>query len=95
MLSKDAIDNLLATHPDSARAHQALAENYYVLRQMPQAEKEYLEALRLRPDLPGMHLELGQVYANSAQWQRPRLSFARNANSARETPKPLTGWGLR
>lgn len=75
LLSKDAIDNLLATHPDSARAHQALAENYFVLRQMPQAEKEYLEALRLRPELPGLHLELGQVYANSAQWPKAEAEF--------------------
>jgi tetratricopeptide (TPR) repeat protein len=75
LLSKDAIDNLLATHPDSARAHQALAENYFVLRQMPQAEKEYQEALRLRPDLPGLHLELGQVYANSAQWPKAEAEF--------------------
>src|SRR6201993_104100 len=75
LLSKDAIDNLLATHPDSARAHQALAENYYVLRQIPQAEKEYLEALRLRPDLPGLHLELGQVYAYSAQWSKAEAEF--------------------
>jgi tetratricopeptide (TPR) repeat protein len=75
LLSKDAIDTLLATHPDSARAHQALAENYFVLRQMPQAEKEYLEALRLRPELPGLHLELGQVYANSAQWPKAEAEF--------------------
>jgi tetratricopeptide (TPR) repeat protein len=75
LLSKSAIDNLLATHPDSARAHQALAENYFVLRQMPQAEKEYLEALRLRPELPGLHLELGQVYANSAQWPKAEAEF--------------------
>jgi tetratricopeptide (TPR) repeat protein len=75
LLSKDSIDTLLATHPDSARAHQALAENYFVLRQMPQAEKEYLEALRLRPDLPSLHLELGQVYANSAQWPKAESEF--------------------
>lgn len=75
LLSKSAIDNLLAAHPDSARAHQALAENYFVLRQMPQAEKEYLESLRLRPDLPGLHLELGQVYANSAQWPKAETEF--------------------
>ena len=75
LLSKNAIDTLLATHPDSARAHQALAENYLVLRQMPQAEKEYLEAIRLRPDLPGLHLELGQVYANSAQWPKAEAEF--------------------
>ena len=42
LLSKQSIDTLLATYPDSARAHQAMAENYYVLRQMPQAEKEFL-----------------------------------------------------
>jgi tetratricopeptide (TPR) repeat protein len=75
LLSKSAIDTLIAAHPDSARAHQALAENYFVLRQMPQAEKEYREALRLRPELPGLHLELGQVYANSAQWPKAEAEF--------------------
>ncbi len=75
MLSKNAIDALLAAQPNSARAHQALAENYFVLRQMPQAEKEYQEALRLRPELPGLHLELGQVYANSAQWPKAEDQF--------------------
>jgi tetratricopeptide (TPR) repeat protein len=75
LLSKSAIDTLIATHPDSARAHQALAENYFVLRQMPQAETEYKAALRLRPELPGLHLELGQVYANSAQWPKAEEEF--------------------
>jgi tetratricopeptide (TPR) repeat protein len=75
LLSKNAIDSLLAAHPDSARAHQALAENYFVLRQLPQAEKEYLEALRLRPELPSLHLELGQVYANSGDWPKAEAEF--------------------
>jgi tetratricopeptide (TPR) repeat protein len=75
LLSKSAIDTLIARFPDSARAHQALAENYLALRQMPQAEKEYLEAIRLRPDLPNLHLELGQVYANSAQWPKAESEF--------------------
>src|SRR6202021_3662840 len=79
LLSKTAIDALIANHPDSARAHQALGENYLVLRQLPQAEKEYLEALRLRPDLPGLHLELGQVYANSAQWPKAEAEFRAEA----------------
>jgi tetratricopeptide (TPR) repeat protein len=64
-----------SAHPDSARAYEALAENYFVLRQMPQAEKEYQEALRIRPDLPGLHLELGQVCANSAQWPKAEEEF--------------------
>jgi tetratricopeptide (TPR) repeat protein len=75
LLSKSAIDTLIAAHPDSARAHQALAENYFVLRQMPQAEREYRDALRVRPELPGLHLELGQVYANSAEWPKAEAEF--------------------
>src|SRR5215468_6679043 len=75
LLSKNAIDTLLATHPDSARAHQALAENYFVLRQMLEAEKEYKEALHLRPELPKLHLELGEVYAGSSQWAKAEEEF--------------------
>ena len=75
LLSKQSIDTLLATYPDSARAHQALAENYFVLRQMPQAEKEFQEALRLRPDIPKLHLELGEVYAGSSQWAKAEEEF--------------------
>ena len=75
LLSKSAIDTLMATHPESARAHQAMAQNYYALRQMPQAETEFKEAIRLRPELPGLHLELGQVYANSAQWPKAEEEF--------------------
>jgi protein O-GlcNAc transferase len=75
LLSKQSIDTLLATYPDSARAHQAMAENYYVLRQMPQAEKEFLEAIRLRPDIPKIHLELGLVYAGASQWPKAEEAF--------------------
>ena len=75
LMSKQSIDTLLAEYPDSARAHQALAENYFVLRQMPQAEKEFREALRLRPDTPELHLELGLVYAGSSQWAKAEEEF--------------------
>ena len=75
LLSKQSIDTLLANYPDSARAHQAMAENYYVLRQMPQAEKEFQEAIRLRPDTPRLHLELGLVYAGSSQWSKAEDAF--------------------
>jgi tetratricopeptide (TPR) repeat protein len=75
LLSKQSMDTLLAGYPDSARAHQALAENYYVLRQMPQAEREYKEALRLKPDTPHLHLELGLVYAGASQWQKAAQEF--------------------
>jgi tetratricopeptide (TPR) repeat protein len=75
LLSKQSIDTLLAAYPDSPRAHQAMAENYFVLRQMPEAEKEYREALRLRPDAPEIHLELGEVYAGAFQWAKAEEEF--------------------
>jgi tetratricopeptide (TPR) repeat protein len=75
LLSKQSIDTLLAAYPDSPRAHQALAENYFVLRQMPEAEKEYREVLRLRPDVPEVHLELGEVYAGAFQWAKAETEF--------------------
>jgi tetratricopeptide (TPR) repeat protein len=75
LLSKQSIDTLQAAYPDSARAHQAMAENYFVLRQMPQAEKEFREALRLRPNTPELHLELGLVYAGSSQWAKAEEEF--------------------
>ena len=75
LLSKRAIDTLLGAYPDSARAHQAMGENYFVLRQMPQAEAEFSGALHQRPEIPGLHLELGLVYAGAARWDRAEEEF--------------------
>ncbi len=75
LLSKRAIDTLMEVYPDSARSHQAMAENYYVLRQMPQAENEFRDALRQRPDIPRLHLELGLVYAGASQWDKAEEEF--------------------
>jgi tetratricopeptide (TPR) repeat protein len=42
---------------------------------MPQAENEFLEAIKLRPDIPKIHLELGLVYAGSSQWSKAEDAF--------------------
>src|SRR5437870_13599005 len=42
---------------------------------MPQAEKEFNEALRLRPEIPKLHLELAEVYAGSSQWAKAEEEF--------------------
>ena len=75
LFSKQIFDTLDTSYPDSARTHQALAENYAVLRQIPEAEKEYHEALRLRPDTPGIHLAFGQLYAAASQWAKAEEQF--------------------
>lgn len=75
LLSKQAGDQLILAHPDSARAHEALAENYWALQRATEAEKEYQVALHLRPDLPGAHLALGEIYANTQQWPEAAQEF--------------------
>jgi tetratricopeptide (TPR) repeat protein len=75
LLSKQSMDTLLAAYPDSPRAHQAMGENYFALRQMPQAEREFSSTLKLRSDTPEAHLELGEVYASSSQWDKAEAEF--------------------
>src|SRR5579862_8508041 len=75
LLSKQSIDTLLAAYPDSARAHQSMAENLLVLRRTDEAQKEYEQALKLRPDIPHLHLELGQVFALASRWPEAEEQF--------------------
>jgi len=62
LLSKQAFDALESSFPNSAEAHQSLAENYVALRRLPEAEREYQAAVKARPDLPGLHLAMGEMY---------------------------------
>jgi len=75
MLSQQSLDALTAADPNSSRAHQVRAHSHYVLHQYPEAEKEYEQALALRPDVPGLRLELGEVYAANSQWPKAEEQF--------------------
>jgi tetratricopeptide (TPR) repeat protein len=75
LLSKQSIDTLLTAYPDSPRSYESMAENYFVLRQMPEAEEQYEQALKLRPDTPNLHLELGEVFAQTSRWPQAEEQF--------------------
>jgi tetratricopeptide (TPR) repeat protein len=75
LLSKEIFDTLESRFPDSARAHQMMAQDYAALREVPSAEREFNEALRLRPQTPGLHLELGELYARAQQWDKAEEQF--------------------
>jgi tetratricopeptide (TPR) repeat protein len=75
LLSSQSLDKLLSTFSDSARGHQAKGQTYFGMKLYPEAVKEYQHALALRPDLPGLHLELGQVYAANSEWARAEEQF--------------------
>ena len=74
LLSKQVFDELEARFPDSARAHQMMAQDYAALRDVPSAEREYLEALRLRPQTAGLHLEFGETL-------RPRAAMGQGCGA--------------
>jgi tetratricopeptide (TPR) repeat protein len=75
LLSKQVFDQLETRFPDSARAHQMMAQDYAVLRDVPSAEREFSEALRLRPQTAGLHLQLGELYARAQQWDKAEEQF--------------------
>ncbi len=70
-----ATDKLLAAFPNSARAHQARGQGYYQMKMIPEAVKEYEQAIAIRSDLPGLHLELGEIYAERAEWPKAEEQF--------------------
>lgn len=75
VLSKQAFDALEARFPDSSRAHQMMAENYAVLRDEPNAEREYQAAIQAKPDTLDLHMELGQLYARAQEWDKAEAEF--------------------
>jgi tetratricopeptide (TPR) repeat protein len=75
LLSKQVFDTLETRFPDSARAHQMMAQDYAALREVPSAEREFSEALRLRPQTAGLHLDLGYLYARAQQWDKAEEQF--------------------
>jgi len=79
LLSQQSFEQLRATDPESARAHQILGETYAVLHNSTGAEQQFGEALRLRPGTPGLHLELGQVYAANSQWDKAEQEYRAEA----------------
>ena len=80
LLSRQTFEQLRATDPESARAHQILGETYAVLHNTAGAEQEYREALRLRPATPGLHLELGELYVAESQWDKAEKEFRAEAS---------------
>ena len=75
VLSGQALDRLLSVYPKSARGYQALGQTDYEMKVFSKAVKEYEQAIAMRPDLPGLRLELGQVYAADSEWEKAEEQF--------------------
>jgi tetratricopeptide (TPR) repeat protein len=73
--SEQLSEKLLTAFPNTARGHQVRGQNDYALKMFPEAEKEYVQAIALRPELPGLRLELGLVYAAQSEWENAEEQF--------------------
>ncbi|MBI3472185.1 MAG: tetratricopeptide repeat protein [Candidatus Solibacter usitatus] len=80
-LSREAFDQIAARHPDSLRARQIRAEALAAAGRMDAAEQEYREVLRLRPDLPGIHLALGEMFLAASAWEKAAAEFRAEGGS--------------
>jgi tetratricopeptide (TPR) repeat protein len=74
-LSSESLDKLLSAFPNSARGHQAKGQTYYGMKMLAESANEFEQAIALRPDLPGLRLELGMVYAARSDWSRAEQQF--------------------
>ncbi len=63
LASNKAFDQILQTSANSARARQVLAERFFQSHRLPEAEREYVESLRLKPNTSNVHAALGDVLA--------------------------------
>jgi len=74
-LAGQSLDRLRSVYPNSARGLQALGQTDFEMKMLPQAAKEYQQAIAMRPDLPGLRLELGQVFAAGSDWPKAEEQF--------------------
>src|SRR6202451_138085 len=74
-LGGQALDRLRSVDPNSARGHQALGQTDYEIKMLPEAAKQYEQAIAMRPDLPGLRLALGQVFAAGSEWAKAEEQF--------------------
>ena len=86
-LSSQSEDKLLSSFPEDARALEILGQHYYAMKMLPQAIKEYEQAIALRPELPGLRLELGQIYAARSDWAQAEKQFRDEAKLQSGNPE--------
>jgi tetratricopeptide (TPR) repeat protein len=75
LASSRALDRIVEGHAGSARAHQVAAERYLDRAQTADAEKEYIQTLRLQPYASGVHLAFGKVLASTGDLPRALAEF--------------------
>jgi tetratricopeptide (TPR) repeat protein len=75
LVSKDSYERMYRSDPQSWRVHQALAQSFVEADHFADAATECQIALNLRPNEPGLHEELGDIYWKQNQLDKAESSF--------------------
>jgi tetratricopeptide (TPR) repeat protein len=71
LVSKESYEQMYRADPQSWRVHQALAQSFVEADRLEDAAKECEIAIQMRPNEPGLHEELADIY-----WKQNRLEKA-------------------
>lgn len=74
-LGKEQVARLKKSAPDSVRAEQLVAESYASSNEWPSAVIHFQNALKKAPNLPGLHVELGDVYLHAGKLKQATAEF--------------------
>jgi tetratricopeptide (TPR) repeat protein len=75
LVSKDSYEEMYKADPNSWRVHQALAQSFVEADKLDDAVHECQNALNLRPQEPGLHEELADIYWNQNQLDKAEAAF--------------------
>jgi tetratricopeptide (TPR) repeat protein len=75
LVSKDSYEEMYRADPNSWRVHQALAQSFVEADRLEDAVHECQNALNLRPQEPGLHEELADIYWNQNQLEKAEAAF--------------------
>lgn len=75
LVSKESYEQMYKADPNSFRVHQALAQSFVEADRLEDAAHECQNALNLRPQEPGLHEELADIYWSQNQLEKAETAF--------------------
>lgn len=75
LVSKESYEQMYRADPQSWRVHQALAQSFVEADRLEDAAKECEIAVQMRPNEPGLHEELADIYWKQNQLEKAETDF--------------------